>query len=295
MANEQQPPVLMQANGTAPILSYNVPEPTSYSGRNYIDLQIDGSYWKADPGLEPNGPLPQPESAAAGMMAMRMMDDGMGLLAKGEEDSAPIYVPDTGVTDEPVFGTTTPEVMMLPEEPWDPEPEPEEWVQATFSSHSTGATLSGPHTGAQVTFSGIAEADFGVSKVEFKVGAAVYQRATVSGSTWSYTHTFTQPGTSITLKVLVTSASGKQASKSITVNVALDPAPDTVDPLLTIQSPADGTALVQGPSGTQVVVQGTASDAGSGVQAVQINQNNGGWANVTPVRPASPPGRTRWC
>lgn len=51
MANEipakpdQEPMIKLQPNGVAPVLSYNVPEPTAYSGRNFIDLQLHDGYF----------------------------------------------------------------------------------------------------------------------------------------------------------------------------------------------------------------------------------------------------------
>ena len=41
-----EPMIKLEPGGTAPILSYNVPEPTSYSGRNLIELDFDASYFK---------------------------------------------------------------------------------------------------------------------------------------------------------------------------------------------------------------------------------------------------------
>ncbi|WP_197479904.1 Ig-like domain-containing protein [Paenibacillus swuensis] len=37
--------IKMQQGGTAPVISYNVPEPTTYSGRNFIDLQLPDGYF----------------------------------------------------------------------------------------------------------------------------------------------------------------------------------------------------------------------------------------------------------
>ncbi|HZG88107.1 Ig-like domain-containing protein [Paenibacillus sp.] len=46
MANQDQEPMIkLQPGGVAPVLSYNVPEPTSYSGRNFIDLQLHDGYF----------------------------------------------------------------------------------------------------------------------------------------------------------------------------------------------------------------------------------------------------------
>ncbi|MBB3111689.1 hypothetical protein FHS18_003757 [Paenibacillus phyllosphaerae] len=45
MSSNQEPMIKLQPGGTAPILSYNVPEPTAYSGRNFIDIQFPDSYF----------------------------------------------------------------------------------------------------------------------------------------------------------------------------------------------------------------------------------------------------------
>ncbi|MFD0670085.1 Ig-like domain-containing protein [Cohnella sp. GCM10027633] len=47
MSSNQEPMIKLQPGGTAPILSYNVPEPTAYSGRNFIDLSFPDSYFTA--------------------------------------------------------------------------------------------------------------------------------------------------------------------------------------------------------------------------------------------------------
>src|SRR5262245_35225985 len=36
----QEPMIKLEPGGTAPILSYNVPEPTSYTGRHVIELEL---------------------------------------------------------------------------------------------------------------------------------------------------------------------------------------------------------------------------------------------------------------
>ncbi|MDN4523969.1 hypothetical protein [Fictibacillus fluitans] len=46
MADNLEPMIKLQPDGKAPILSYNVPEPTKYSGRNYIELEIPSEYFK---------------------------------------------------------------------------------------------------------------------------------------------------------------------------------------------------------------------------------------------------------
>ncbi|CAH1207217.1 hypothetical protein PAECIP111893_02719 [Paenibacillus plantiphilus] len=50
--NGQEPMIKLQPGGVAPVLSYNVPEPTAYSGRNFIDLQLhDGYFLPTNPGV----------------------------------------------------------------------------------------------------------------------------------------------------------------------------------------------------------------------------------------------------
>jgi hypothetical protein len=49
MANKPEPMIKLEPGGIAPVLSYNVPEPTSYSGRNFIELQFPENYF--NPGV----------------------------------------------------------------------------------------------------------------------------------------------------------------------------------------------------------------------------------------------------
>lgn len=44
---DRAPLVEFDPEGNAPILSYNVPEPTSYSGRNYLELGIDSDWFRS--------------------------------------------------------------------------------------------------------------------------------------------------------------------------------------------------------------------------------------------------------
>lgn len=60
----QEPMIRLQPGGVAPVLSYNVPEPTTYSGRNFIDLQLhDGYFMPTNPAA--NASL-QPQKAMKG-------------------------------------------------------------------------------------------------------------------------------------------------------------------------------------------------------------------------------------
>ena len=46
MANNNEPMIKLEPGGKAPILSYDVPEPTSYSGRNFIEMEFPPEYFK---------------------------------------------------------------------------------------------------------------------------------------------------------------------------------------------------------------------------------------------------------
>ncbi len=46
MANDTEPLIKFEPGGKAPVLNYNVPEPTAYSGRNFIALDFSADYFK---------------------------------------------------------------------------------------------------------------------------------------------------------------------------------------------------------------------------------------------------------
>jgi hypothetical protein len=48
MATDSAPLIALEEGGTAPVISYNVPEPTRYSGRNFIELLFPDSYYTAE-------------------------------------------------------------------------------------------------------------------------------------------------------------------------------------------------------------------------------------------------------
>jgi hypothetical protein len=53
MANKPEPMIKLEPGGVAPVLSYNVPEPTSYSGRNLIELKFPVEYFKPEVSKKP--------------------------------------------------------------------------------------------------------------------------------------------------------------------------------------------------------------------------------------------------
>jgi hypothetical protein len=53
----QEPMIKLDPGGTAPILSYNVPEPTSYTGRHVIELELPQE-WFTEAARDVPPPLP---------------------------------------------------------------------------------------------------------------------------------------------------------------------------------------------------------------------------------------------
>jgi hypothetical protein len=69
MAEKPDPLVSLDPNGKAALISYDVPEPTSYAGKNFIELVFDASYFKKD--FRNNDSLPAQPSNDAGLRALR--------------------------------------------------------------------------------------------------------------------------------------------------------------------------------------------------------------------------------
>ena len=51
MTNDNEPMIRLEPTGTAPVISYDVPESTSYAGPNFIDLQLPGNNFIQSTGL----------------------------------------------------------------------------------------------------------------------------------------------------------------------------------------------------------------------------------------------------
>jgi len=53
MSSNNEPMIKLEPGGKAPVLSYKVPEPTSYSGRNFIEMQLTEDYFKPNSKIIP--------------------------------------------------------------------------------------------------------------------------------------------------------------------------------------------------------------------------------------------------
>ncbi len=105
----------------------------------------------------------------------------------------------------------------------------------------------------------------GVETIELQLDGGVWQ--TVTGT--SYALSSLGEG-SHTVVVRVTDAAGNSASDSVTFAV------DTVDPTLSITSPEDGWETED----TSVTVEWTCTDAGSGIDRVEVSLDGGSFVSV---------------
>jgi len=88
----QEPMIKLEENGTAPVLSYNVPEPTSYTGRHVIELELAPEWFTPKAREVPPPPPAQPPSSP-GRPSIRdvvMMPEGSLLLARRVADAATV-------------------------------------------------------------------------------------------------------------------------------------------------------------------------------------------------------------
>jgi hypothetical protein len=80
-----EPMIKLEPGGSAPILSYNVPEPTSYAGRNFVELDFDASYFKDSVKQRPSRTQRTPIGDVSGSAAEAAVVDA---LSTGFADSS---------------------------------------------------------------------------------------------------------------------------------------------------------------------------------------------------------------
>lgn len=314
----KEPMIKLQPGGQAPILSYNVPEGTTYSGRNFIDLQFSESYFK---------PSTAPESSLAAARASnqaavlsdaelkslgieqaeveRMEQQGKTLnLYRSLNGSLTYNFIDREANKEaPLVSSTSglrplvssdPIVAMRPIEdpdPNDPEPEPLPIIMSVeITSPAAGATINGPFTGAAFNITGTASLSSGegtIRKVEVQVGNGAFQSAALTGATWTLANVVVTTAGALKLAARATHSGGTTSLRQISVNVVLAPQPDTQLPIIQIVSPTAGQMLSGKGSPISLKVEGTASDnklltkvelAVDG-QAPTLADTGNGWTN----------------
>ena len=273
MTTESEPLIKLDPSGTAPILSYNVPEPTSYAGRNFIDLQFDRGWFRQDVRL-----LPKTTSGSAGGGATRASESHSA--AVGAESQPAVY--------RSMFGTTvrekTPRVSRAMkrddqrrDEPDFPSGPPDPLlILVDIEAPIAGQTVTGSSSGVTLTVRINAYVDSGpgyITGVTIKVAGGTAQTATPESGKWTFTTTITTAG-QLTLRATATHSSGRTAYDEAKVSVQLTSTPatsttDTTPPQLSVVFPQSGQIIASTGTSANVTITGTASDP-SGIASVEI-------------------------
>ncbi|HWN67235.1 MAG TPA: Ig-like domain-containing protein [Haliangium sp.] len=292
----------LRGGEAAPVLSYSVPEPTSYSGRNFIDLALPDSYFRTDIAYTPNVPT-QAETLArlkAVQASIRSAPSARELLSAsstavplpGGERVSPalaqldpaeveamraagkelvLYRNLSGVLSHKFV---TPRLYLrtaaLPAN-----------LTAQFltarvaiTSPAAEANFSGPHTGVEVTITGTAgTSSLGASiTVGLIVGSELIHVGTAPQFLdWSQKVTITTSGR-IIINAQATDTLGSTKTAEVAINVTLAPPPDTTAPVVVINSPAQGATITGTASGAAVEVKMTATDIQSAIQTVKVSR-----------------------
>jgi hypothetical protein len=289
---EKEPMIKLQPGGVAPIISYNVPEGTTYSGRNFIDLQFAESFFKptqpqAQAQAQASISASQPAYDKAQLEELGIAREEVELMqSQGKElvlyetlagKKAYRYIDAPSTGGEPYVATTTareleydsfageaPIVSMRPIEDPDPDPEPiPTEIAVDIASPAAGSTVNGPYTGASMNISGTASVLSGggsIRKVEVQVGSGAYQTAALSGGTWTLANVVVSTPGALKLSARATHSDGTTAFRQISVTIAIAPQPDTTVPVVTIVSPTPGQLLPGASNPITFKVEGTASD-----------------------------------
>jgi hypothetical protein len=324
MAETSTPMIRLEPGGEAPILSYNVPEPTSYSGRNFIALDFPATYFKQKTSL---GTAASPATSTPAITPSILSLGLPGILAAATssppstEELSPelanlepaevrammqagkelnIYRSMYGTLTYNYIDTNATVGPLLPAGPSmvdapNPNPEPipvalsriideADWGDGedggdgdvpdylvTIYEPKDNETIRGPHTGAPISAAGIARPSGAPIHVEIgsQISGETYPLPpydNLDNGAWSFGAYVTESGP-ILIKANNSGDPRNEAVRSI--NVVLDPPPDTTPAALSIDSitvrPDGGSSL----NGFPVDVAGKASDP-SGVREVRV-------------------------
>jgi Bacterial Ig domain len=285
-----EPTIKLEANSSASVLSYDVPEPTSYSGRNYIAMEIDRDWFQASSIPAPPAP---PASPAGGQVLSQSptTNEPAALLATARRD------PDTGTlrtitgqqlhsalasltTDNlteaappgqelavvrSMFGTVTLQPTIPIHEPNGGKEPPDPpaggghtVLDLTITGPHGGDVISGASTGVTVSVTGTAHVTQGtgsISGVEVQVGTDGFDQATPAGpgnfSSWSLAKLVTSSGT------FQVTARAKHSGGALVKERSV-----TISTVLTSEKPKDDTdttppaLTITSPADASIVVLG---------------------------------------
>jgi hypothetical protein len=280
-AEELSSEVLSSNNlSRAPILSYDVPEPVSYNGRNFIELKLGKEYFKS------NG-SPSPSAVTSGLG----QDRPSTATSSSDAARADLSLPNVSQGEAQNMAPN------LRGEPDGPPPE-RTILSIKITSPSQNAEIIGLKSGVEIQVRGTADYrvdgdDFTseIASIHVKFGNNDFKPAAPvvaeEWSRWSFSDIITSEG-EIKILAKVTTKNGK-SKDSAPVNVTVrfgetSPPPDTIPPQVSITSPASNNEKISGPStGIPITVLGTATDAGgSGIRQVEVKFGNNDFKPAAP-------------
>lgn len=305
----KEPAIQLDADGSAPVLSYAVPEGTTYSGRNFIDLQFPESYFKPTAkDAAPTATLAAARSASQEQIQQLGVDPSeveqmeragkrLNVYSTLNDTLTYDYVDAEPAREAPLAATTSAlaeaapslrmartegEVIasMLPRDEDLPDRDPVEDVVSlslSIASPAAGATVNGAYTGATFNVSGSVGVISGsgtISRVEVKIGSGAYQTAALSGGSWTLANASAAEAGELLITARATHSGGTVTSRQIKVNVSLAPKPDVTPPSIRILSPTAGQMLAGNGGNVSVKVEGTAGDDRV-LTGVQLSVNSG--------------------
>lgn len=294
--SDQEPLIKLDPDGQPPTVSYRVPDAVAYSGRHYIELDLEPGdflpeYAASAPGtgpvkgtdlsveaakrvIDPTGRTAR--SAAVSLLAAPS-EEGVqraawarsGFYARPEADAAPgrvLYAkPELSqehLDDGNTATGTGPPVAV---------------VEVAFDSPVDGAMITSIGLTASITISGTASFEHvsGQTEVQVQVDGGAWQSANrVGGSwdAWTFDATFVTSGAH-TIRARAR-AGTRQQTETISVRVELQHVPtasgDATPPTLRVTEPLDGAVVLSGGApDASVTLRGTASDP-AGIRAVTV-------------------------
>ena len=320
-----EPMIKLEAGGVAPVLSYKLPEPTSYGGRNFIALDLDSGWFRGgfgpvdaeatQPGVLRAGlsreAVRTELSALLGTLRVPIQGDGgpqggatavlaPELAGSSPEDIAAVSQSGRALTlARSLSGSLTLRALprLRPNDPDDPPsgPGPTTMLAVAITSPRTGDLISGPSGGVTVTVTGVADVVTGsgsIKTVEVQVGSGPFKAASPSRpgdfTAWSFSQAVKSSGP-LTITARATHSGGRlTAKRSVAIKVQLTSQPpqqDTTPPVLTVTSPADDHTVVLGPNGS-ADLEVTGATADSGSGVSQVQVSlDGAAVQTTPKAP----------
>jgi glucodextranase-like protein len=294
------PMIALDPGGSAPTLSYQLPDSTSYAGRHYIVVELPAETFKPEVGAEGDGSDPRligsgPREEDLGVLL------GPDVVALVEQPDGTVEVRSELPLGDSLKSLTVDDLRAMRREGLRPavarslagtlallaipdsgggtgEPSSEPPVSGPpeipapvvdILLPEEGAEVTGPVAGLDLFVEGTSSVEEGrgsVGEVEVRLddGAAIEATQVDSGSwdLWRATVPISTPGVHELTARASHSLFGSEAEvvRNFTVRLVSTAGDDTSPPRLTITSPVDGTNLITSTETIQVSATGTAQD-----------------------------------